>query len=211
MTNAINVVNANLHHAKGTSKILCKRFEQSELDVASIQEPLLFKNIVLEIIIQPCKLIHDNIVLSTRAAMLVNARNKIISFTESMKTDIIEVPTMRGKTEFCGEAVHSLKVWISSQLNVSNLNITGRQITNCTPMVHFKLGFLILVVCFSGHNFKTPVLINMLENEHKSLLRQFPFCHELIKITTTFIFLSDRFANDVLAVVQLWDESFVIL
>lgn len=224
MTNPINIVNANLHHTKGISEILCRRFEQSELDVASIQEPLSFKNIVLAIIIQTCKLIHDNTVLSTRAAMLVNARDKIISFTESTKRDIvaaiIKVQTTRGKTEVCVdsayclgdtvEAVHSLKVW-TSQLKVSILNITGRQITNCALMIHFNLGFLILFVCFSGCNFKTPVLINMLDNEHKSILRQFPFCQIINKIITTFIFLSDRFANDFLAVVQLWDESFVIL
>lgn len=228
MANIIMIMrNANLRTVKGNFGFLCTRFVENELNAILVHKTWSFTYILLENIIKSCKLSYDHTTLSRRAAMLVEGRVKIISFTEFAKKDTfaatIEVSNRCGKTELyivsayffsdIVEAIHSFKVWIY-QLKVSNLNNTVTQIVMhllITPIFHFRWEFLSLYVCFSGNNFEIPVLINMLKNELIILLKQFSFHQETNTVKTILLLTKNLYAIDVLAVVQLWDESLVIL
>lgn len=101
----LKFIQVNLHHAKGATAVLWKRFTESRLDVALIQEPWANKSRIQGIPTTACKLIYDEGQLSPRAAILVNERAKIFPITEFITRDIaaimMEVPTARGKTEIC--------------------------------------------------------------------------------------------------------------
>lgn len=101
--NTIKFVQINLHHAKGATAVLCKKFSQSKLDIALIQEPWANNYKVLGISTQSCKLIYDTNQLVPRTAILVNGKANVLPITEFIKRDIvaisIEVPTSRGVKE----------------------------------------------------------------------------------------------------------------
>lgn len=103
--NNIKFIQINLHHAKGASAVLCKRFIQSKLDIAFIQEPWSNHGKILGIDTKSCKLIYDETEQFPRSAILVNGNFKILPITEFIKRDIVavvmEIPTTRGKTEIC--------------------------------------------------------------------------------------------------------------
>ena len=93
----------NLHHAKGASGILCRRFTKENINVAMLQEPWVNKNKVSGLTTNSGKLLYDDSELAPRAAILVSANTNFTPITEFIKRDIvaiqIELPTTRGKTE----------------------------------------------------------------------------------------------------------------
>lgn len=103
MQNKIKFLQVNLHHAKGASGILCRRFIRENLDVALIQEPWSNDNRILGISTPKCKLFYDSTQTAPRAAILIRDNLKFTPVTEFIKKDIVaiqlEVPTTRGKTE----------------------------------------------------------------------------------------------------------------
>lgn len=92
----------NLHHAKGATAVLCRRFTKSKLDIALIQEPWTTNSRIAGIPTS-CKLIYNSGQLAPRAAILINGNVNIVPITEFIKRDIVavmvEVPTTNGKTE----------------------------------------------------------------------------------------------------------------
>lgn len=93
----------NLHHAKGASAVLSRRFKKDALDMVLIQEPWSNKGKILGIQMQSGKLYYDNTQGSPRTAILVNKAVKCYPVTEFIKRDIVavmvEVPTTRGSAE----------------------------------------------------------------------------------------------------------------
>lgn len=93
----------HLHHAKGASSVLCRRFIRDNLDVALIQEPWFNKSRILGISTHKRKLIYDSTQTAPRAAILIQENIKFIPVVEFINRDIVaiqlEVPTTRGKTE----------------------------------------------------------------------------------------------------------------
>lgn len=70
----IKFIQINLHHAKGATAVLHKRFNESKLDVALIQEPWTVNNKVLGIPTSTHKLIYDENQVAPRTAILVSNR-----------------------------------------------------------------------------------------------------------------------------------------
>ena len=99
----VKFIQANLHHAKGASGILCRRFAKENMDVALLQEPWTNNNNILGISTNKRRLIYDNSQLTPRAAILVSVNIKFTPIPEFISRDIVaiqmEVPTSRGRTE----------------------------------------------------------------------------------------------------------------
>lgn len=99
----IKFVQVNLHHAKGASAVLCRRFKKEGLEVALIQEPWSNKRKILGVLTQNSNLFYDEQQDSPRTAVLVRKTLKCYPITEFIRRDIVavmvEVPTTRGKTE----------------------------------------------------------------------------------------------------------------
>ncbi|XP_055527440.1 uncharacterized protein LOC129720053 [Wyeomyia smithii] len=103
MLNKIKFIQVNLHHAKGASSVLCRRFTRENLDVALIQKPWSNYNRVKGISTPNCKLIYDSTQTSPRTAILIRENLAFIPVTELISRDVVaiqmEVPTTRGLTE----------------------------------------------------------------------------------------------------------------
>lgn len=103
--NLIKVIQVNLHHAKGASAVLSRRFTKEDIDVGLIQEPWINNGRVLGCSAHNCRLLYDDGQSNPRTAILVNRRTKFVPITEFISRDIVaikmEVPTIRGKTEVC--------------------------------------------------------------------------------------------------------------
>lgn len=99
----IKFLQVNLHHAKGASSVLSRRFRKEGLDVALIQEPWYNKGKILGIETNKCNLFYDGNQSSPRTAVLINNTLKCYPLTEFIQRDIVavmvEVPTTRGITE----------------------------------------------------------------------------------------------------------------
>lgn len=101
----IKFVQINLHHAKGASAVLSRRFAKESIDIGLIQEPWVNDGRVLGCSSFNCKLLYDDSQSKPRTAILVNRRINFVPITEFISRDIVaikvEVPTARGKTEVC--------------------------------------------------------------------------------------------------------------
>lgn len=101
----IKIIQVNLHHAKGASAVLSRRFANERLDVGLIQEPWVNNGRVLGCPSQNCRLLYDESQSKPRTAILVSRKIKFVPITEFITRDIVaikmEVPTTRGKTEVC--------------------------------------------------------------------------------------------------------------
>lgn len=101
----IKIIQANLHHAKGASAVLSRRFTKDNIDLGLIQEPWVRNGRVLGCSSSNCKLVYDESQSKPRTAIVVNRRTKFVPITEFIMKDIVaikmEVPTTRGKTEVC--------------------------------------------------------------------------------------------------------------
>lgn len=99
----IKLIQISLHNARGASAVLHKKFTESKLDIALIQEPWTNNNKVLGLPETFNKLIYNEDDPIPRTAILVNSRIKCLPITEFIRRDIvvilIEVPTSRGLTE----------------------------------------------------------------------------------------------------------------
>ena len=99
----IKFIQVNLHHAKGASGILCRRFTEENFNVAIVQEPWVNKNKVLGLFTNTGKLLYDDSALAPRAALLVSSSTNFTPITEFIRRDIVavqvELPTTRGKAE----------------------------------------------------------------------------------------------------------------
>ena len=96
-------IQANLHHAKGASSVLGRRFVKEQLAVALIQEPWVNKNKVLGLSLNNSKLIYCETASNPRTAVLLNRNVKFIPITDFIQRDVVaitvEVPTTYGKQE----------------------------------------------------------------------------------------------------------------
>ena len=99
----IKFLQINLHHAKGSSGLLCRRFINEGLNIALIQEPWVNKNKIRGLNIPACKLFYCDGQDFPRAAIMVSKRTDCYPLTEFIKRDIaavsLQVPTARGTSE----------------------------------------------------------------------------------------------------------------
>lgn len=104
-TKNLRFIQVNLHHAKGATAVLCKRFAESKLDIAFIQEPWTNNCRIMGIHTDSSKLIYKVGQLPPRSAILVNGTVNAVPITQFINRDIVaimmEVPTIHGKTEIC--------------------------------------------------------------------------------------------------------------
>ena len=101
---SLPVIQVNLHHAKGASGVLNRRFVKEKLGVALIQEPWICRGKVMGLSNNKmCKLLFDNNCSNPRTAILVSDKISIFPLTEFISRDLValkvEVPTERGKKE----------------------------------------------------------------------------------------------------------------
>lgn len=103
--NRIKIIQVNLHHAKGASAVLSRRFTKENINVGLIQEPWVNNGRVLGCPSSSCRVLYDETQSKPRTAILVNRDTKFVPITEFIRRDIVaikvEVPTIRGKTEVC--------------------------------------------------------------------------------------------------------------
>lgn len=101
----LKIIQTNLHHAKGASAVLSRRFIREQLDVGLIQEPWVNNGRVMGCSSQNCRILYDESQSNPRTAILVSRRTKFVPITEFITRDIVaikmEVPTIQGKTEVC--------------------------------------------------------------------------------------------------------------
>ena len=108
---SLPIIQVNLHHAKGASGVLSRRFTKENLGVALIQEPWVRENKVMGLPNnKTCKLLYDNNCPNPRAAILVSDKLNIFPLTEYISRDIVaikvEVQTERGKKEIIISSVY---------------------------------------------------------------------------------------------------------
>lgn len=100
---SIRCIQVNLHHAKGSSSVLSRRFTREQVGIALIQEPWVNHKRVLGLPSTNSKLFYCNLHASPRAAILLRRDVKYSLITEFTKRDIVAVtltvPTTRGKQE----------------------------------------------------------------------------------------------------------------
>lgn len=102
--NQIKFIQVNLHHAKGATAVLCRRFINEKIGVALLQEPWANKGEVLGIPSHnSIKLIYDENSTTPRTAIMVSQDIKFTPITQFITKDIVairmEIPTSRGSTE----------------------------------------------------------------------------------------------------------------
>lgn len=100
---SIRCIQVNLHHAKGASSVLSRRFTKEQLGVALIQEPWVNHKKIRGLTSPDSKLIYCNSQTSPRSAILLRRDIKYSLITEFTQRDIVAVtltvPTTRGKQE----------------------------------------------------------------------------------------------------------------
>ena len=100
---SIRCVQVNLHHAKGASGVLCRRFTKDQLSVALIQEPWVHDTRILGLANTNSKLVYCNQQSNPRTAILLNRNIKFVPITEFIQRDLVaiavEVPTTNGTQE----------------------------------------------------------------------------------------------------------------
>ena len=100
---SLHCIQANLHHAKGTSSVLCRRFAKEQLAVALIQEPWINQTKICGLNDADGKLIYCNTQSNPRAAILLESELIFSPITEFIQRDVVaisvEVPTTSGKQE----------------------------------------------------------------------------------------------------------------
>lgn len=100
---SIRCIQVNLHHAKGASAVLCRRFTKERLNIALIQEPWINHNTVLGLSTKNSKMIYCNTQPDPRTVILLSKVIKFTPITEFIQRDIVaitvEVPTPRGTQE----------------------------------------------------------------------------------------------------------------
>ncbi|XP_038117009.1 uncharacterized protein LOC119769175 [Culex quinquefasciatus] len=101
--NNIRCIQVNLHHAKGASSILSRRFTKEQLGIALVQEPWVNHNKILGLSCQSSRLIYSNTQATPRTAILLSGNIKCTPITEFVQRDIVAamvtVPTTKGKQE----------------------------------------------------------------------------------------------------------------
>lgn len=70
MIKYIQFIQVNLHHAKGASAVLSRRFTKNKIDVGLLQEPWVNNNKIKGISAQTGKLLYDDSSPNPRAAIL---------------------------------------------------------------------------------------------------------------------------------------------
>lgn len=96
-------IQVNLHHAKGASSVLSRRFAKEQLTVALVQEPWVNNTRVLGLTDSKGRLIYSNTQSKPRTAILLNRVIKFTPITEFIQRDVVailaEVPTANGKQD----------------------------------------------------------------------------------------------------------------
>ena len=99
----MRVLQANLHHAKGASAVLCRTFASQRMHIALIQEPWVIGANIHGLSIKSCKLVYSKGELAPRAAMLVDNSINFLLITEFTHRDLVSalltVPTENGSRE----------------------------------------------------------------------------------------------------------------
>lgn len=99
----LKAIQVNLHHAKGASGILSRRFIKEKIDIGLIQEPWSNNGKVLGCPTNSGKLLYDSKHCHPRTAILESKDIKFVPITEFITKDLdairVEVPTINGKTE----------------------------------------------------------------------------------------------------------------
>lgn len=88
---SIRCIQVNLHHAKGASSVLSRRFTKEQLGVALIQEPWVNHNKILGLTSQNSKLIYCSSQTKPRTAILLGRDIKYSLITEFIQRDIVAV------------------------------------------------------------------------------------------------------------------------
>lgn len=100
---SIRCLQVNLHHAKGASSVLSRRFTKEQITIALLQEPWVNNTKILGLPTQNSKLIYCNTQSKPRTAILLRCGIKYTPITEFIQRDIVaitvEVPTATGKQE----------------------------------------------------------------------------------------------------------------
>lgn len=100
---SIRCIQVNLHHAKGASSVLSRRFVKEQIGIALVQEPWVNHNKVFGLTSQDRSLIYCNTQATPRTAILLSGNIKFTPITEFIQRDIVAalvtVPTTRGKQE----------------------------------------------------------------------------------------------------------------
>ena len=100
---SLRCIQVNLHHAKGASSVLGRRFTKERLTAALIQEPWIHGNKILGLSTNNGRLIYCNTQSKPRTAILLNKEANFSPITEFIQRDIVainlEVPTAGGSQE----------------------------------------------------------------------------------------------------------------
>ncbi|XP_055622249.1 uncharacterized protein LOC129765838 [Toxorhynchites rutilus septentrionalis] len=91
--NNVKLIQVNLHHAKGASSVLCRRFIHENLDVALIQEPW-FNNHRIRGISTPKKFINRDIVAIQLEVPTTRGKTAIIIASAYFPGDNVEIPPL---------------------------------------------------------------------------------------------------------------------
>ncbi|KAL7724955.1 hypothetical protein ACLKA6_002319 [Drosophila palustris] len=94
---------ANLHHAKAASDVLCCRFAKEDLDIAFLQEPWILSGKIKGLNTREGNLIYAYEQQRPRAALLLNKKMTFVLFSQFITEDLVavwaKVPTASGEQE----------------------------------------------------------------------------------------------------------------
>ena len=88
---SIKIIQVNLHHAKGASATLVKRFAEDNLAIGLIQEPWVAGGRIRGLSLKSCKLIYDNSESKPRAAIWVDTTIKYFPIPEFINKDLVTI------------------------------------------------------------------------------------------------------------------------
>ena len=100
---SIRCIQVNLHHARGASSVLSRRFTKEQFGIALVQEPWVNHTQIRGLACQNSRLLYCNTQPTPRTAILLNRNINCTPITEFIQRDIVAamvtVPTTRGKQE----------------------------------------------------------------------------------------------------------------
>ncbi|XP_037930262.1 uncharacterized protein LOC119664997, partial [Teleopsis dalmanni] len=143
---ALEVLQANLHHAKGASATLCRIAQINNIALGLIQEPWVFDGQIRGLNTKSGKLVYDRSIAVPRAAILIGGDVKYLPLTNFISRDLaavlVEVPTLGGATDivmasayFPGDEVTIPPSEVQQLINFCKS--TGRQlILGCDANAH---------------------------------------------------------------------------